>query len=365
MPINIYKPYLSLKRTYKGGITKDELSTIGLKIYKLSSNENIFGASPKAIEAIKNNLDLLNEYPDRTDEKLRIALSKHYKNELSADHFIGGPSGSEVLDLTIRAFMDHDLECIVSTPFFLPYQMFSQWQNAKVIDVPMNPSDWSLDVSGILNSITDKTRLLFLTSPNNPTGSYIPRVELEKIINGVPDHVIIVLDEVYEHFADAEDYTTALPYIKEGKQIIALNSFSKAYGMASLRLGYAYTTPKISAYIRQLAKPFLINRLSLEAGIAALEDFEFLSSTTTKIKEERKWLYQQLDHLGIKYWQSQANFILIQPPINDDDFVKKMLSQGVMVRPSANFGAPGNIRVTIGDREANEAYINAIKFIIG
>jgi histidinol-phosphate aminotransferase len=362
--INIFKPYLSLKQTYKGGITKGELTKSGKKIYKLSSNENILGSSPLALEAIKNNLSALNEYPDRTDERLRNQLHHFYKEELSPEHFIGGPSGSEVLDLTIRAFMDHDLECIVSNPFFLPYQMFSQWLNAKIIDIPMNPDSYEIDADAILAAITDKTRLLFLTSPNNPTGTYIPKATLEKIIYNVPDHVVIVMDEVYYHFADAEDFTTALPYVKEGKKIIALNSFSKAFGLASMRIGYAYTTPEISAYIRQISKPFLINRLSLEAAIAALKDEAFLKLTRETIIGERKWLYHELDQLGIQYWKSQANFILIQPPIQDDHFAQAMLSAGVMVRPSANFGSPGNIRVTIGDREANVAYINAIKSII-
>ncbi len=360
-PIDIFKPFLSLKKTYKGGITKAELASEGGKIYKLSSNENIFGASPMAIEAIKNNLGALNEYPDRTDQRLRDQLHVFYKEELSPGHFIGGPSGSEVLDMTIRAFMDHDLECIVSTPFFLPYQMFSRWQNAKIIDVPMDPDDYSIDADGLLAAITDKTRLLFLTSPNNPTGTYIPKATLDKIVYNVPDHVVIVMDEVYFHFADAPDFSTALPYVKEGRKIIALNSFSKAFGLASMRIGYAYTTPEISAYIRQIAKPFLINRLSLEAAIAALKDEAFLKMTRDTIIEERKWLYQQLDLLGIQYWKSQANFILIQPPIADNLFAEAMLKRGVMVRPSANFGSPGNIRVTIGDREANEAYISAIK----
>lgn len=359
--INIFKPYLSLKKTYKGGITKDELAQSGKKIYKLSSNENILGSSPKAIEAIKNNLDFLHEYPDRTDARMREALSQFYKNELSPDHFIAAGSGSEVLDITIRGFMDDGLECIVSNPFFLPYQMFSKWQNAVVIDVPMDTDDWSLNVEGILGKITDKTRLVFLTSPNNPTGTYIPKIQLDKIVNSVPDHVIIVLDEVYYHFADEDDFSTAVEYVKKGHKIIALNSFSKAFGLASLRIGYAYTTQEISAYLRQLAKPFLINRLSLEAGIAALSDDAFLDKTRTTIIGERKWLYTQLDALDIYYWKSQANFILIKCPIDEAQFVNGMLGEGVMVRPAANFGAPGCIRVTIGDREANVAYINALK----
>ena len=257
--------------------------------------------------------------------------------------------------------MDEESECIYSDPAFGPYKEFPKKFGARAVNIPLVGDDFLLDVEGILNAVNEKTSIIFITSPNNPTGTYIPRTQLEEIINNVPAHVIIVIDEVYYHFANADDYSTAVEYVKKGHKIIALNSFSKAYGLASLRLGYAYTTPEVSAYLRQLAKPFLINRLSLEAGIAALGDTKFLDKTRTTIIAEREWLYTQLDALHIDYWKSQANFILIKCPIDEAAFVQGMLDEGVMVRPAANFGAPGCIRVTIGDREANVAYINALK----
>lgn len=171
------------------------------------------------------------------------------------------------------------------------------------------------------------------------------------------------MDEVYYHFTDADDYSTALPYVNAGKKIIGVNSFSKAYGLAGLRLGYAYSTPEIAAYVRMLIKPFFINTLSLEAAIAALSDKEHLQKTANLIQTEKPRLYQVLDEVGMHYWKSQGNFILIKPTMDIKAFEEEMLKEGLMVRPVANFGAPGCVRVTIGTREANDAFIAALKSI--
>ena len=362
--ISIFKPYLKLKRTYKGGITKDELKGLNKKIYKLSSNENLLGTSPLAISAIKENIKNLNEYPDRTTAALQEALSEFYNGELASDQFICGNSGSEVLELIIRAFMNEDLEAIVSSPCFLPYEMFSRWQGAKVHDVRLLEPDYSIDTESILAAINDKTRLLFLTTPNNPTGTYIPQDQLDELIARIPEHVVIVLDEVYYHYADAPDFTTAKRYVAQGRRVIGLNSFSKTYGLASVRSGYAYSTPEISSYIRHICKPFLVNKLTLAASIGALKDKDFLHQTVSNNKEQKTILYKAFDEMGLHYWESQANFILVRPKMDAEDFVQKLLQEGIMVRPSANFGAPGCVRITIGTAESTAALIEALKKII-
>ena len=361
--ISFFKKYLTVAEPYKGGKAIDEVKTKKDKIYKLSSNENPIGTSPKALEAIKNNLRNLHLYPDRTDKRLQKALQKYYNDQMDYKQFIGASSGSEVIDHIVRAFAGEGLEVIVSNPAFSPYIMFSTWNGSTVIDVPLLAPDYALDVDGILNAITDKTRLIFLTSPNNPTGTYIPKQDLDQLFDKLPDHVIIVLDEVYFHFADAEDYTTAVSYVKKGYNIIAVNSFSKTYGLAAMRIGYGYTTLEISDYIHQICKPFLIDTLSIEAGIAALSDQEFIDKTVAVVKAGREYLYQNLDRLGVHYWKSQGNFIMIRPSISPSEFEDRMLTEGVMVRKVAGFGAPDCIRVTVGTQEANEAFVEALETI--
>ncbi len=361
---SIFKSHLKPSNLYIGGKSRKEIDSGGKKIYKLSSNENLLGSSPKALAAIKTQINNLSEYPDRTDKRLQEALAAFYKNELKVGQFITSNSGSEVLDLIIRAFLGEGLEYITTNPMFKPYQMFSDRMAAKQVDIRLLDPDYALNVEGVLAAINENTRLIFLTSPNNPTGTYIPKATLDAFIDKLPDHVVLILDEVYFNFAEAEDYTTALPYVLADKNIIGLNSFSKTYGLAGLRLGYAYTTPKLAEYIQRLYKPFQVNTLALEAGIAALADTDFLNKTVALIQKERLYIYEQLDQLGIKYWKSQANFILIKPAIDAKQLVELLQKEGIMVRPVAGFGAPGCVRVTVGTSVANRAFIEALEKVL-
>ena len=361
--IQIFKPYLLGNAGYKGGKTLNEINTKAKKIYKLSSNENLLGTSPKAKKAIRQSIQGINQYPERTTAPLQNALSKYYQEKLSPDHFIAGNSGSEVIEHIIRAFLGEGLECIVSNPCFMPYVMFSEWQGAIIKDVPLIGPSYKLDVKGILNAINTNTRLIFLTSPNNPTGTYIPKDDIEELLANVPGHVVVVMDEVYFHFATAKDYTTALPYVNSGKKVIAVNSFSKTYGLASMRAGYGYSTPEIAGYVRRLSRPFLINKLAMNGAIAALEDIDFVRRTVDLVVNEKERLYPKLDSIGVTYWKSQANFIMIKPEMGEFEFEEQMLREGIMVRPVGSFGAPGCVRVTIGTKAANNAYIKALRKI--
>lgn len=360
----IFKSYLKPSNLYVGGKSRNEINSGEKKVYKLSSNENLIGTSPKALQAIRDHIDNLNEYPERTDKKLQIALSNYYNQALKIGQFITSNSGSEVLDLIIRAFLGEGLEYITTNPMFKPYQMFSDKVDAKQVDIPLLAPDYSLNVEGVLSAINENTRLIFLTSPNNPTGTYLPKAILDDFVNQLPEHVVLILDEVYHHFVEAGDYTTALPYILAGKKVIGVNSFSKTYGLAGMRVGYAYTTPELAEYIQRLYKPFQINTLALEAAIAALSDTDFLAKTTALVKKERPFLYQHFDRLKIKYWKSQANFVLFKPKMNAKQLVELLQQEGIMVRPVAGFGAPGCIRVTVGTEEANRAFIQALEKIL-
>ncbi|SNR67625.1 histidinol-phosphate transaminase [Lutibacter flavus] len=357
---SLFKPYLTVKNAYKGGKSvlpknKDQ------KVFKLSSNENPIGSSPLAIEAIKNSIENLHLYPDATDIRLREALEIYYNYQLTKDQFICAASGSEIIDLVIRAFVKEGDEVIVSTPCFVPYKMFSRWSGATVVDIPLFEDNYGLNMEGILNAITKKTRIIFLTSPNNPTGSYISKVELEFLLNKLPQDIVVVFDEVYWHFANAQDYTTALPYISKYPNLIAINSFSKTYGLASLRVGYSYMNEEVAAYLRQICKPFLITKLSLEGSIASLKDTDFIEKTIDTIRSEKIYLQEQFNKLEIRFYPTQANFYLINPPIPSSEFVQFLAEEGIAVRPVDNFGATGKVRISIGTREANEALIKSIR----
>lgn len=364
--INIFKEALLPKGGYKGGKSKAEVKDLigKKKLYKLSSNENYLGSSPKALKAIKSHVAGLSIYPERTDATLRKAISRFYGGILSPDQIITDNSGVALLEMIERAFLGPKTEIIICNPAFKPYHMFATKLGAEVKDVPLKGKNYLLDIPGILKAITKKTRLLFLCSPNNPTGTHIPMAQLDELLPQLPAHVVTVYDEVYYQYADAEDYTTGLPYVDAGMQVIGVNSFSKAYGLAGMRVGYGYTTEKLAKYISQVRRPFQINTLAMEGAKAALLDKSFLKKTVDLVQKEKQYIYKALDKLGVKYWKTQANFITLKPKMKAAKVEEAMLKQGIMVRPVANFGAPGCIRVTIGDRAANAAYLKALKKVL-
>lgn len=358
---SIFKPHLRTKYEYRGG---KNIPASYRKIYKLSSNENPLGASPKAIEAAQKALTQVDIYPDQTDIRLRQALVLDFDGKLTEDQFITGNSGSEIIDMLLRAFINEGDQVIFSNPCFLPYAAFSRWYGAEQIDIPLLAPHYDLDVEGMLKAITDRTKIIFLTSPNNPTGTYIPKAVLEYFLHRVPKNILIVLDEVYRHFADAEDYVTALPYVLQEHNIMGLNSFSKTYGLAGMRIGYAYTTKTIANYLRLIHKPFLMPLPSLEAAIGALSDSEFIEQTIKTVHQGREFLANAFTSLGIKFWATQANFFIIDPPLPEMEFTDKLMEHGIMVRPVSQFGAPGKVRITIGNLEANQTLVSALKNIL-
>lgn len=359
---NVFKTYIQEDSTYKGGGKKIVMPE-GIEVHKLSSNENPLGFSELVKDAIIKATDELSLYPDNTDIRLREALVNDFNQELTTDHFVTANSGSEIIDIISKVFLSDGDEIIVSQPCFLPYTAFTRWMGAKAINVPMT-ANFDYDLDAILETVSSRTKLIFLASPNNPSGNYIPKDKLLNFLERLPSSVIVVYDEVYRHFAEALDYTSALPFVIEDYNIIAINSFSKTYGLAGLRVGYCYSTLQISNYIRKVCKPFLLSSLALEGAIAALGDTDFVHRTVELVLKERKFVLEGLAEMGIKFWPTEGNFVLIDPPIQDMEFTIFMEQRGIMVRPVGVFGAPGKVRISFGTREANEAMLRSIKDLL-
>lgn len=358
-PATRFKPYILNTKPYIGGSTRSENGQE--KMFKLSSNENLLGPSPKALKAIKDNLGLLHEYNFQDDSKFRDALACAFDYEMNARQFIVANSGMELLDLICRAFLEPGEECILSTPTFLAYKSFTGLSGGVTRDVPLHKKSFALNIDGIVEAVGEKTKIIFISSPNNPTGSIVQKKDMEVLLKSIPDHVTIVYDEVYHHYVDHPGYARALDFIKEEYPVIGLHSFSKAYGLAGIRLGYAFATEEIAGYLNRLRRPFMVGTLAMEAGIAALGDHEHLQKTVELVEKEKSWLYLQLKKYGIKYWPGHANFILLHPPYEAHQFAADLLASGVMVRTGDPFGAPELIRLTVGTHEANQAFINGLK----
>jgi histidinol-phosphate aminotransferase len=356
-----FKSYISKSSPYTGGSTRDQKDK---DLIKLSSNENGLGPSPMAMAAIRENLETLQEYRFENDGLLRDALEA--STGLPSGQFITGNSGMELLDLICRGFLEPGSEVILCTPTFMAYKSFADLSGAKVVDVPLSDTgtDHALNPEGILRAVTSDTRLLFLSNPNNPTGSLIPAAVLDPLLDALPPHILVVYDEVYHHYVETTDYPQAADYVRQRRNLIGLHSFSKAYGLAGIRLGYAFARPEIAEYLRHLRRPFMINTLTTVAGIAALKDKEHIRRTKQLVRVERQWLYRQLETAGVHFWRSEANFILFRPPGQVAEFVEEMLRHGVMVRNAEPMSAPGCIRVTVGTRESNERFVSGLKKII-
>lgn len=332
--------------------------------YKMSSNENLLGPSPKAIEAMRNAIGNVNEYDHYDNNEFHEVLAKHHGNGLKPQQFITCNSGVEVIETICKGLVSVGSECIISMPTFTPYENLSELEGGKVINIPLKLPDYALDTEGILSAINEKTALIFITNPNNPTGTYVNKQIMDAFIAKIPDHVIVVYDEVYHHFVDADDFPYAIDYIKEGKNVIALHTFSKIYGLAGLRIGYAFSTPAIGEYLNKIFRPFRIGTLQVNAAFAALKDTEHVKRSQEMVWEGKRWLYKKFEEAAIRYWPTQGNFILFESPIPDDELAEEMLKGGVMVRPGKGFGADNAIRVTIGTKAANQRFWELLKKIM-
>jgi histidinol-phosphate aminotransferase len=274
-----------------------------------------------------------------------------------------GNGSDEIIDIIIKTFVEEDENIITADTTFLEYEIISQVNNRKVITVPLRY--FKYDLEGIKRKINKKTKLIFISNPNNPTGTYVTKFELEDFMVDLPRDLILVLDEAYDTFIDVDDFPKSLQYlIVQNKNIIVLKTFSKAYGLAGLRIGYAITSSDFASYMERVRQPFNVNLLAQVAATAALDDRDFLRKTRKVILQGRNYLYEALNKLGIAYVPSVANFILIDAGKDSVGLFRDMLKYGVIVRDMKQYGLKNFIRVTIGTRKENERFIKVLKKVL-
>lgn len=352
--------------TYQGGLSVDEVrnQVKSEQIYKLSSNENPRGPSPRVLRAIQEAATSLNFYPPRSDEGFRQALADVYQHELTAAHFVCANSGSEILQVIARAYLQAGDEFIICSPTFGAYVRFAAAQGAQPVDVPLRAADFTHDVDAILAAITDRTRLIFICNPNNPTGVIMTATEMGRLVAHTPNHVTIVADQVYEHYVQRDDFPDTVSHVLAGKPIVIVQTFSKSYGLAGLRLGYAIAPPKFADRLRGQLRNFHLNNISLAAGVAALQDQAYVQESVRLAEVGKAYLYGELERLEVQTWPSEGNFLLMRSPLPAAHLYGQLLERGVMVRQTDTFGYPDGLRVTVGSAEANRAFIEALEEIL-
>ena len=343
---------------YEAGRPIEEIKRqMGLKeIIKLASNENPLGPSPKAVEAIKKNLSKVNRYPDSNGYYLKKKLSRYLN--LKPANIVLGNGSDELIDIIIKTFTENDENIITADTTFLEYEIISQVNGRRVITVPLRY--FKYDLEAIKKKIDRNTKLIFISNPNNPTGTYVTKYEFEDFMRDLPAGILVVLDEAYGTFIDVDDFPNGLNYINN-KNVIVLKTFSKAYGLAGLRVGYAIASEEFSAFMEKARQPFNVNCLAQAAATAALDDKEFLRKTRKTILAGKDYLYDCLSRLGIAYVPTVANFILIDTGKDGVGVFKDMLKLGVIVRDMQQYGLKNFIRVTIGTKKENERFIKVFR----
>jgi histidinol-phosphate aminotransferase len=330
------------------------------KVYHMHFNESAYGASPKVVAVLQAEAAHVGNYPALRDDALRAKLALTIGHGLEQDHFFTGCSGSEALELIFRAVLRPGDEVLVMHPTFGVYDRMALLQGATTRDVPLADHTFAPNIDAVLQAVNDKTRIVLVCNPNNPTGTIMPRAQMDKLVHAMPKHVLIVSDEVYHHFVTDADFPDSIQYVLDGFNVAVLHTFSKGYGLAGMRMGYGITLPALAMYIHRFYRGFHLNSLQLAAGSAALDDPLQLRKNVDAVVQGRDYLYTQLDKLDLHYWRSQTNFILIACPCPAADIRQKLLERGVLV--SALGGKYANyLRVSVSTPEANQAFVAGLE----
>ena len=328
-------------------------------VIKLASNENALGPSPKALAALRAAAGNLHRYPDASCRLLKAKLAARLKVDPS---WISVGNGSdELLVLALRAFVDPGDEVVVAQPTFLIYELQAKACGASVRVVPLR--NLRYDLPAMKAAVTSQTKLVFIANPDNPTGTYVTQKELERFLEGLPASTLVVLDEAYFEFVAAKDYPKSVSML-DRFPLLVTRTFSKAYGLAGLRVGYAVGQPSVIAALEAVREPFNVNGLAQAAALAALDDKAFLAKTVRAVQQGMRFVTQSLDKLQLAYVPSAANFLLIDMGPRAAEVAQALLEQGVIVREMTAWKLSGYIRVTIGTMEENRRFVRALTHIL-
>ena len=348
------KPWIANLPEYIPGRTIEDIrEKYKLKqVYKLASNENVFGPSPKVIEYFKKGLFDINYYPDSYCRQLRKKLS--LKLGVTGESIIFGNGTDQIIEMVCDAILEKGKNVVIPDPTFLTYEKSALKNRAEVIKVPL--ADYRQDIKSIAGKINKDTAIVFLTSPHNPTGTILSKEEIEYALENISKNILIVLDEAYVEFMPQEDKIDSIGYLRKHDNLLVMRTFSKIYGIAGLRIGYGIGNKEIISNITKLMQPFVVNSIAQIAAIISLEDDENINNNIQIIIKEREKFCKKLRNEGIAFVKSYSNFILIKAGSKSLEIVEELLKNGFIVRGGEFLGFPGYIRVSISLPEINEKF---------
>jgi histidinol-phosphate aminotransferase len=343
---------LDLIKPYVPGKPIEEVQReYGLKdVIKLASNENPSGPSLKAVAAVRDALLQLNYYPDGQSYCLRNALA--LQMGVKPAQIVVGNGADGIIMQTCLAYLDQDDEVIVSQSSFPVYDLFTQVMRARLVKTPLK--EYGLDLDAMADAITPKT-----------TGTIVTAAEVDAFMPRVPDHVLVIYDEAYAEYVDSDEYPDSMRYIHEGrKNVLIMRTYSKIYGLAGIRLGYGIGDPELLAPLGKIKEPFSVNSLAQAAGVAALDDVEFLQASIRHNHEARQYLYREFDRLGLFYIQSHTNFIMVKIGPQACEMGHELLKRGVIIRPCDGYDLPEFLRITLGTPDQNMRLVAALEQVL-
>lgn len=331
------------------------------RIIKLASNENPLGPSPKAIEAYKAASAQLHRYPDGSAAKLRTTLARIHGIE--AERVICGAGSDELINLLIHCYAGPGDEVLYSQHGFLMYEIYSKAHGAT--PVKARETNLTADVDALLAAVTERTRLLFLANPNNPTGTYLPQSEVERLQQNLPDGVLLVLDAAYAECVDRNDYDSGQKLVETSSNTIMLRTFSKIYGLPALRLGWGYGPAEVIDTLNRVRSPFNVNSAALAAGVAALEDVEYTAYVADYTRKERTRLFNAITDIGLHVTPSEGNFLLVhfnpEGSCNAKAANDFLMAEGIIPREMGGYGLPNALRITIGTEDENAILLDVLE----
>ena len=356
------EPYILALEPYPPGKPIDELKReYGIEeAIKLASNENPFGPSPRAVEAILAASSGINRYPDGSSYYLKEALSKKW--QVSPSSIVLGNGSNEVIQFLIHAFSGPGKEVVSSDPAFLMYRKMVQIYGGKNVLVPLKGHRH--DLEAIQRLTGPETRLIFLDNPHNPTGTAIEKEEFHEFLKALPRHVLVCLDEAYGEFVRDDSIAQGAEYFGRDPRVVFLRTFSKAYGLSGLRMGYGIMDPRIASVLERVRQPFNVNALAQAGALGALEDTGHLEHTLSQTWKGLEWYYEHFKEMGLSYIPSHTNFVLVDVGVDAKAVYEAMLRKGVIVRAMNAYGYPTSIRITIGTKQENLKCISALRAAI-
>lgn len=355
------RPHLRKVQPYVPGKPIAEVQReLGLtgEIVKLASNENTLGPSPLAIEAIKAEVPNLWLYPEDSVYYLKKALSEYHG--VPVESIVVGNGAVEVIYLLAQAVLNPGDETIMGQPAFMIYEIMAQAYDATRIAI--GHPDYKNDLQAFAEHISDRTKIVWIDNPNNPTGSYCPKSEVVDFLEKVDNRCLVVLDEAYQHFVDHPDLCDGIELFKQGNDnVVTLRTFSKVLGLAGIRCGYGIMHPELALMLDTLRINFSVNSLAQVAVLAALKDSEHMQRSRNHVIEGKQYLYGQFKELGLNYYETQGNYIWVDFGYDAKEINDFILREGVIIRPGWIFGSPTCARVSIGNQHQNELFIEKLK----